>query len=55
MGGEGPRSGAGREETQDQRLDRNLSELLGELRVALPGVQVANRFSIAASASWPWR
>jgi hypothetical protein len=36
--------GSGREETEGQRLDRNLGELLGELRVALPGVQVLFAF-----------
>lgn len=41
---EGKRSGSGRDETEDQRLDRNLSELLQELRVALPGVQVLFAF-----------
>lgn len=30
----------GRSETELERYDRNLTELLGELRVALPGVQV---------------
>jgi hypothetical protein len=34
----------GRDETQAERLDRNLSELLNELRVALPGVQVLFAF-----------
>jgi membrane-bound acyltransferase YfiQ involved in biofilm formation len=34
----------GREETDQQRVDRNLTELLGELRVALPGVQVLFAF-----------
>ena len=38
---------SGREETQDQRLDRNLGELLQELRVALPGVQVLFAFLLA--------
>jgi len=48
-----------REETEEERLDRNLGELLNELRVALPGVQVlfafllgvpfAQRFSKLAS------
>jgi uncharacterized protein DUF6328 len=33
-----------REETEEQRLDRNLTELLNELRVALPGVQVLFAF-----------
>ena len=37
-------SGAGREETESDRLDRNLAELLQELRVALPGVQVLFAF-----------
>jgi high-affinity Fe2+/Pb2+ permease len=39
-----PLSGSGREETESDRLDRNLSELLQELRVALPGVQVLFAF-----------
>jgi amino acid transporter len=34
----------GRQETEKERLDRNLEELLGELRVALPGVQVLFAF-----------
>ena len=34
----------GREETEKERLDRNLEQLLGELRVALPGVQVLFAF-----------
>jgi hypothetical protein len=38
------RSGSGRDETELERLDRNLEELLGELRVALPGVQVLFAF-----------
>jgi hypothetical protein len=36
--------GSGRQETETERLDRNLSELLQELRVALPGVQVLFAF-----------
>ena len=36
--------GSGRDETDEERLDRNLAELLGELRVALPGVQVLFAF-----------
>ena len=36
--------GSGRNESEDERLDRNLSELLQELRVALPGVQVLFAF-----------
>jgi uncharacterized protein involved in cysteine biosynthesis len=34
----------GREETELERVDRNLQEMLGELRVALPGVQVLFAF-----------
>ena len=34
----------GRPETEQERVDRNLAELLGELRVALPGVQVLFAF-----------
>jgi hypothetical protein len=39
-----PASAPGRDETSEQRADRNLVELLGELRVALPGVQVLFAF-----------
>ncbi len=35
---------SGRQESEDERLDRNLQELLGELRVILPGVQVLFAF-----------
>lgn len=38
---------SGRDETEGERLDRNLSELLQELRVALPGVQVLFAFLLA--------
>jgi hypothetical protein len=34
----------GRNETAKERLDRNLNELLGELRVIMPGVQVLFAF-----------
>jgi len=34
----------GRAESEQERVDRNLQELLGELRVALPGVQVLFAF-----------
>jgi Family of unknown function (DUF6328) len=34
----------GRDETEQERIDRNLQEFLGELRVALPGVQVLFAF-----------
>jgi hypothetical protein len=38
---------SGRDETEDERLDRNLGELLQELRIALPGVQVLFAFLLA--------
>ncbi len=38
----------GREESELERLDRNLIELMGELRVALPGVQVLFAFLLVA-------
>ena len=44
---ENPQHGSGapgRDETEKERIDRNVSELLGELRVALPGVQVLFAF-----------
>lgn len=34
----------GREETEQERLDRNLNEMLQELRVVIPGVQVLFAF-----------
>ena len=39
--------GSGREESESERFDRNLGELLQELRVALPGVQVLFAFLLA--------
>lgn len=38
-------------ETEKERLDRNLAELLGELRVALPGVQVLFAFLLTVPFS----
>jgi Family of unknown function (DUF6328) len=38
---------SGRDETEGERLDRNPGELLQELRVALPGVQVLFAFLLA--------
>ena len=40
-------SQSGRDESEAERLDRNLAELLQELRVALPGVQVLFAFLLA--------
>jgi uncharacterized protein DUF6328 len=45
--GEGERDlseGAGKDESKSERIDRELIELLNELRVALPGVQVLFAF-----------
>ena len=39
-----PHPETGRRETEEERVDRNLQEMLGELRVALPGVQVLFAF-----------
>jgi hypothetical protein len=36
--------GSRRDESEEERLDRNLTELLNELRVAIPGVQVLFAF-----------
>jgi hypothetical protein len=38
---------SGRRETPDERADRNLTELVAELRLALPGVQVLFAFLLA--------
>jgi hypothetical protein len=40
-----------RQESEKERLDRNLTELLNELRVALPGVQVLFAFLLAVPFS----
>jgi hypothetical protein len=39
---------SGRDETELERYDRNLTELMAELRVALPGVQVLFGFLLVA-------
>jgi hypothetical protein len=44
----GGEAGDGREETSRERLDRNLSELTGELRVVVTGVQVLFAFLLVA-------
>ena len=44
MDASGGSEGTGRDESEKERLDRNLGELLQELRVALPGVQVLFAF-----------
>lgn len=45
--GRGAERPSGRDESEEERLDRNLGELLQELRVALPGVQVLFAFLLA--------
>ena len=45
---EGRHPETGREESEKERVDRNLQEMLGELRVALPGVQVLFAFLLVA-------
>ena len=46
---------SGRNETPEERADRNLSELLQELRVALPGVQVLFAFLLTVPFSGRFR
>jgi hypothetical protein len=48
------RPGSGRDETEEERLDRNLNEMLQELRVALPGVQVLFAFLLAVPFAQGW-
>jgi Family of unknown function (DUF6328) len=45
---------AGRDETPKERHDRELIELLNELRVALPGVQVLFAFLLAVPFARGW-
>lgn len=47
-GGASRHKGSGRDETEAERLDRNFDELLQELRVAIPGVQVLFAFLLVA-------
>jgi hypothetical protein len=42
---------SGRRESEEERADRNLSDLLQELRVALPGVQVLFAFLLTVPFS----
>jgi hypothetical protein len=44
----------GRDETEKERVDRNLQEMLGELRVALPGVQVLFAFLLVVPFNQGW-
>jgi hypothetical protein len=43
-----------REETEEERLDRNLDELLQGLRVALPGIQVLFAFLLVVPFQQGW-
>jgi Family of unknown function (DUF6328) len=47
----GRKSDSGRDETPEERADRNLNELLQELRVALPGVQILFAFLLTVPFS----
>jgi hypothetical protein len=46
-----PDPGDGRDETTTERLDRNLGEMLQELRVAVTGVQILFAFLLTAAFS----
>lgn len=50
-----PATDAQRGESEKERLDRNLIELLNELRIALPGVQVLFAFLLAVPFQARWR
>jgi hypothetical protein len=54
MGGSNDHGGGDRRETQDERLDRNLDELLQELRVAQTGVQVLFAFLLTVPFTQRW-
>lgn len=43
-----------RNESEEERLDRNLMELLTELRIALPGIQVLFAFLLAVPFQARW-
>lgn len=43
-----------RDETESERIDRNLKELLEELRVAMPGVQVLFAFLLVLPFNARW-
>lgn len=44
----------GRDESEEERLDRQLIELLNEVRVAIPGVQVLFAFLLTVPFSSRW-
>jgi Flp pilus assembly protein TadB len=52
--GESRHPATGRDETEKERVDRNLQEMLGELRVALPGVQVLFAFLLVVPFNQGW-
>ena len=43
-----------RDETEEERLDRNLSELLQELRIAIPGIQFLFAFLLVVPFQQGW-
>ena len=52
--GEQRRSTQRRDETEEERLDRNLTELLQELRVAIPGIQFLFAFLLVVPFQQGW-
>lgn len=52
--GGGSENAERRDESEEERLDRNLMELLGELRVALPGIQVLFAFLLVLPFQQGW-
>ena len=54
MAGAGSKQAHGRDESEEERLDRNLMELLQELRVALPGIQVLFAFLLVVPFQQGW-
>lgn len=46
--------GLGRDESEEERLDRQLIELLNEVRIAIPGVQVLFAFLLTVPFAAGW-
>ena len=53
MSEDAPRGG--RDETEEERLDRQLIELLNEVRIAIPGVQVLFAFLLTVPFAARWQ
>jgi hypothetical protein len=54
VSGQVPHVDGNRRESETERLDRNLGELLTELRIALPGVQVLFAFLLIVPFNQGW-